>query len=346
MHDFDEGVYKYGMSHILHHYIYNIKNITLNTLNDRLKGFDYTSNNISNRLPALREHEVKKKHLSFSANEMSNFLLLFPFLVGEDVSYDEVWEYYLILRKIHDLVNAKYLQKECAGLLGVLVEEHHVKYCNVFMDNLKPKHHNMTHYKTILKKSGPPSHLSVARFESKNRLLKLAANATCSRKNITHSLAVKEQLYLCYRFSSKIGLIDNQKLGSILFADDISYFNNYSTFKNSLPANFIGKCLELSWAQFKGICYKPNLCVVVNISFDHLPQFGIVRHVLCNDSNLCLVYQNLLNKRFCKNLHGWEVEVLSEMSCILVEHLCHPFPAIIARLPKSGSLLVSTKYAL
>jgi len=324
-----------------------ISKTSLNTLNERLKGFDYASNNILNRSPSLREDEVRKKHLSFSASEMSNFLLLFPFLVREDVSYDEVWEYYLILRKIHDIVNAKYLQEECTELLGVLIEEHHIKYCNLFMDNLKPKHHNMTHYKTILKKSGPPSHLSVARFESRNRLLKLAANATCSRKNITHSLAIKEQFYLSYRFSSKMGLTDNQKLGPILFADDISCSNNYFTFKSSLPANFMGKCLEVSWAEFRGIVYKPNLCIVLDISFNHLPQFGIVRHVLCNDSNnLCLIYQNLLNKRFCEDLHGYEVEKLSEISCILVENLCNPFPVIIARLPKSGNLLVSTKHAL
>jgi len=113
MHDFDEGAYKYGMGHILYYYIYDIKNISLNTLNKRLKGFDYASNNITNRSPSLREDEVRKKKLSFSASEMSNFLLLFPFIVEEDVSYDEVWEYYLTLRKIHDLVNAKYLQEEC-----------------------------------------------------------------------------------------------------------------------------------------------------------------------------------------------------------------------------------------
>jgi len=261
---------------------------------------------------------VRKKKLSFSASEMSNFLLLFPFIVGEDVSHDEIWEYYLILRKIHDLVNAKYLQEEYAELLGVLVEKHHVKYCNLFMNNLKPKHHNMTHYKTVLKKSGP-SDLSVARFESKNRLLKLAANATCSRKNITHSLGIKEQFYLCYRLSSKMGLIDNQKLGSILFADDISLLNNFFIFKNSLPANLMSKCLEVSWAEFKGIIYESGLCVVLNISSNYLPQFGIVKHVLCNDSNnLCLIYQNLLNTGFCENLHGYEVEILSSECLVLL----------------------------
>lgn len=124
MHDFDEGVYKYGMSHILYHYIYVMKDISLNTLNERLKGFDYASNNISNRPPSLRQDEIKKKTLSFSASEMSNFVVLFPFIIGEDVSHDDVWEYYLILRKIHDLINAKCLQKECAELLAVLVESY------------------------------------------------------------------------------------------------------------------------------------------------------------------------------------------------------------------------------
>ena len=53
----------------------------------------------------------------------------------------------------------------------ILVEKHYVKYCNFFMINLKSKHHNVTHYKTVLKKNNPPSHLNVV-FESRNQLLK------------------------------------------------------------------------------------------------------------------------------------------------------------------------------
>lgn len=184
---------------------------------------------------------------------MSNFLLLFPFLVGEDICHDDdVWQYFLILRKIHDIVNAKFLQKECAELLGVLVEEHHAKYLHLFHDNLKCKHRNMTHFKTVMKKSGPLSHLSVMRFESKNRLLKLAANATCSRKNITHTLVIKEQLRLCYRFLHKTGLYENQELGPILSADHISLDDDFLLFKSSLPPNFVGKCLQIAWVQYKG----------------------------------------------------------------------------------------------
>jgi len=110
---------------------------------------------------------------------------------------------------------------------------------------------------------------------------------------------------------------------------------------------FDPKAVKTRWAEFKEIIYKPGLCIVLNISSNYLLQFGIVKHVLCNDSNnLCLVCQNLLNTGFCENLYGYEVEILSsEMSCIVVEKLYHFFPAIIAHLPKSG-LLVSTKHAV
>jgi len=47
------------MSCILYYYIYDIKEVSLNTLNECLKDFDYASNNISNR--SLRENEVRKK---------------------------------------------------------------------------------------------------------------------------------------------------------------------------------------------------------------------------------------------------------------------------------------------
>ncbi|XP_036146073.1 uncharacterized protein LOC118646711 [Monomorium pharaonis] len=346
MHDLDEGVYKYGMAHILYHYIIQTKKISLSCLNERLKAFDYGSNNITNKPPLITDNEIRKKDLKFSASEMSNFLLLFPFLVGEDVPHDDVWQYFLSLRKIHDIVNAKYLQKECAELLEVLVAEHNEKYMSLFCDNLKCKHHNLTHYKTVMKKSGPLSHLSVMRFESKNRLLKLAANATCSRKNITHTLIVKEQLNLCHRFLSNTILCENQKMGPIVFIGPIFLIDEYQLIKSSLSPTFTGKCMETTWVQHRGIIYKPNLCVVIDI-LDDLPQFGIIQKILCNESDdLCLVCQNMYTIGFNENLHGFEVQDAVGLTAVNISHLFNPFPAIVARLPLSGNLLVATKFAL
>lgn len=346
MHDLDEGVYKYGMVHILYHYIINTKQISLSCLNERLKAFDCGCNDITIKPPLITDDKIRKKDLKFLASEMSNFILLFPFLVGEDILHDDVWHYFLILRKIHVIVNAKFLQKKCSDLLGVLIQEHHKKYLHLFHDNLKCKHHNMTHYKTIMKKSGPLSHLSVMRFESKNRLLKLAANTTCSRENITHTLAIKEQLNLCHRLLSKATLYKNQKMGPVLFADHISQIHGFDSFKISLSPDFMGKCIEVAWVQHKGVIYKPNFCVVIDI-LDNLLTFGVIQKILFNENNdLCLICQNMYTIGFNENLHCFKVEIVTSLTAVNVNNLFHPFSAIMARLPLSGILLVVTKFAL
>lgn len=71
----------------------------------------------------------------------------------------------IIKGKIPTAPPPNYVPSKVNGDITVLVQEHHIKYRNLFMDNLKPKHHNTIHYKTVLKKSGLLSHLSVARFE-------------------------------------------------------------------------------------------------------------------------------------------------------------------------------------
>lgn len=101
---------------------------------------------------------------------MYNFTFMFCMLVGDLVLYDEVWEF-IILKKILDLVSAKIIQKECANLLEFLVAEHHKLYLRLFKDRLKPKHHFMVHYVTIMRMSGPLGLLSSMRYESKNRNL-------------------------------------------------------------------------------------------------------------------------------------------------------------------------------
>lgn len=53
MHDLDEGVYKYGMAHILYYYVITRKEIPLSCLNERMKVFDYASNDISNKPPPI-----------------------------------------------------------------------------------------------------------------------------------------------------------------------------------------------------------------------------------------------------------------------------------------------------
>lgn len=65
-------------------------------------------------------------------------------------------------------------------------------YVRLFNDSLKPKHHFLIHYPTIIEYSGPPRHFWCFRYE-----IKMYARATSSRKNITLTLAKKYQ----YKFA-------------------------------------------------------------------------------------------------------------------------------------------------
>jgi len=66
-------------------------------------------------------------------------------------------------------------------------------YTHFFNDTLKPKHHFLIHYPSIIQQSGPPRHYWCFRFEGKHKELKMYARTTSSRKNITLTLTKKFQ---------------------------------------------------------------------------------------------------------------------------------------------------------
>ena len=192
-HEGPEGAAGYDMALILHHYVIS-KKLFLNVLNDRLRCFNYTDNAITNASPLILQSEIQDKCLKMLSSEMNNFILIFGMLVDDLVSYeDDMWQFYLLLRRIVDIVLSRRIQKGCGALLSNLVKEHHTLFNKLFLNvNLKPKGHLWVHYGRVLVQLGPIINLSTFRFESKHRDEKREASATCSRKNITHTLCLKE----------------------------------------------------------------------------------------------------------------------------------------------------------
>lgn len=70
-HDFHEGGLKYDKGHELFHFLFEVDQpITLEILNDRLRNFNYTVNNIKNKPPPITLDEAKNKYLSMCGSEM------------------------------------------------------------------------------------------------------------------------------------------------------------------------------------------------------------------------------------------------------------------------------------
>ncbi|XP_033231553.1 uncharacterized protein LOC117182573, partial [Belonocnema kinseyi] len=231
-HDFNEEGLKYDMSHVLYHYLFEIDNpISLEFLNTRLRTFNYKLNGISNKPPLITIDEAKKSICRCPEVRSTN------------------------------------VQIECCALLDKLVAEHHQLYIKLFKDTLKPKHHNMVHYGRIMSMSGPIRELSTIRCEANHRHLKVSAYATNSRRNITHTLALKEQLNFCYRLISKRGLVSELEMGPSSLVNNVSELE--SIYTTNFPYDFNSSCIEVPWIKWQGIEYRRGTCVVLSSDFDN-----------------------------------------------------------------------------
>lgn len=344
LHDCDEGIAKYDMGHILYYFIISNDKFTVDFLNSRMLGFDYSKNGLTNRPPALSYDDIKKKHPPYTGSEMRNFVLTFAMLVSDRIPLDdEVWQFYLVLRKIYDLVYCKKIQKSASDLLSFLVREHNLMYMRLFRDTLKPKHHNAFHYSPFLLRSGPFCHYSSSKFESKHSDSKKSATSTNSRRNILHTLMMKQQLQICYRLIRKEGQTTQLDQGPKQFNGIISDCEEYQYFMNDLLPDF-QMCSVISWVNFKGTKYDPGFCVVINS--DDLPIFGTISHVLINlNRKISFVLKVLETVNFEENLHAYSINVTNTLLNLPIESLAHPFPVILARIA-NGNLFVTLKQAL
>lgn len=90
-----------------------------------------------------------------SASEMC-LVRYFPLIIGELVPRNnEVFLFYILLRKIVDLCCTRKIQPECNVLLNSLVAEHNRLYLIISNSTLKPKYHFLVHYGELLLKNGP-----------------------------------------------------------------------------------------------------------------------------------------------------------------------------------------------
>lgn len=195
MHDIFEGICHYNLCHIIKYYTENVKIFSLITLNERKKCFNYGEIESGNISGEIRPIDLNKFRLKMSASEMKCFVYFFPLIIGDLIPpNDEVWEFLKCFLKIIEMLLSNTFGTDSLQLLKLLIKEHNSKYIVLFKDTLKPKHHNLTHYPTVISNSGPPRYFWSFRFEAKHKEFKTYARSITSRKNISFSLAKKYQM--------------------------------------------------------------------------------------------------------------------------------------------------------
>ena len=101
-----------------------------------------------------------------------SFLRLLTLMVGDgnkDPCEDEVWQIILQLREIVELICALVITKGQVAYLKVLIEEYIDNRKRLFPNSpLRPKHHYLCHYPSLIIHFGPLIRLWTLQFESKH----------------------------------------------------------------------------------------------------------------------------------------------------------------------------------
>ncbi|CAI6357459.1 unnamed protein product [Macrosiphum euphorbiae] len=281
MHDLLEGVCNYDLTGILRLFIIDFKYFSLETLNQRIQYFGYGPTDIRNRPQAISENNLKNKKplmLKTTASEMWCLTRYLGLLIGDMVPRNsEIWELYIVLNKMLSIATSNSVGPECPFILKNLIDEHHQLYTKLLKTNLKPKHHHLLHYPSIMERVGPLINIWSMRFEAKHKESKVAAQAITSRKNICYTLFLKNQLKVAHRVANSINFDPSAlfKVGKTVFISEEELKNISSVLNDVSGYTFI------SWVNVNGTHYSTNnMCVFISINREtSLPVYGLIKHI-------------------------------------------------------------------
>ncbi|KYN20118.1 hypothetical protein ALC57_07546 [Trachymyrmex cornetzi] len=345
MHDILEGICHYDLCAILEEIICVKKYFTLKTLNERIQNFVYGFD-IGDKPSVITFDNIRGQKLRMSASEMLFFIRHFGLMIGDLVPEgEEVWQLYIRLVQILDIVTAPFVDKDLTTYLATLIAEHHELYCKLFSKTLKPKYHFMIHYPRIMNLIGPLINVWSMRMEGKHRpVIKQVAKATTYRKNLPLTVAKKYLFSLAARFLSKRGLqrdvIFNSKQKILIDC------YNYNDFQHILPPGSENSIVTKE-AIICNITYKTNMVLVINFQND-LPLFGllhwIVKPQLIND-RISFILSGFNTVGFNSHLHCYEVTPTVEWFYKECQDLISYYPTS-CRTGADGNSYVTFKHVL
>jgi len=313
---------------------------SLEIFNARLQHFDCSRSYGKNIPISISSNALNAQNLIISASEMVFLIEHLGILIGDLVPVNNtVWEVFLLLREIINIIMSSSFTYATTQLLETLISKHHSLYMEVFEEPLKPKHHFIVHYPQLLRRLGPLKHLSCFRFEAKHKQFKEHAKTIRSRRNCPYTLALKHQLILSHRFFSKKGFFNRLSLGPTLRQELID-LHDYLDFKNILPWNIQYEYILDIWVKMNGITYHKNMAIAMHVN-DNIIVFGEIYYMIINNkrqiSFLCIEFHTkAINRHYC----AFEVIKKPVWRFIKLENLFSYIPKNV-HMMSDGNLYIS-----
>lgn len=286
-HDLFEGIVSYDLALILKYLVVKMDWFTYQHLNRSMAQFKFLANDANNK-----PNEVSPNAERLSGHAVQNWYLcrLLPILIGNKIiDFDDVvWQLFLQLREIVERVCAPKISLSQVAYLKVLIEEYLQSRQDVFSDQkLKPKHHYLAHYPSLILQFGPLIRLWTLRFESKHTYFKQCARKLHNFKNLCSTLAERHQLLQAY-FNAGV-LIPSDVQSDTGLRLDISIYS--ADIQDAISQDlFLSTDTVVSHSTtVKGTTYKKGLYVLLTETEDGLLTGKIVLILVRNNCDVFFV---------------------------------------------------------
>ncbi|XP_043463963.1 uncharacterized protein LOC122499583 isoform X1 [Leptopilina heterotoma] len=276
-HDLYEGIVPYDLMLIVKDLLKK-RWFRIGYLNFHIQNIKLSTDPSGDNVPIIN---IKKNKISGTATEVRKLLLIFPLAIAHAIknSEDKVWNMVLLLRKISSLVCAPALSIGQVALLQSVINEYLNLRIECFpMVPLRPKHHFIAHYPSLIEEFGPLKHVCTLRGESKHQFFKSLIRHTENFKNVTKTLSEKHQIMSCFHTFDE----DSVK------AFDAAEFN-LENFQKSV-AEVIKSFMKsnntfyyvASKISFRGINYCENMSLCVGVCETGNFRVLKIKHILFN----------------------------------------------------------------
>lgn len=162
-------------------------------IKNKIKFYDYGWKNRRN-IPS--QLNLNKSNLNQNAAQMLCLFQHLPFILYEyrdNEAVKKVWVCMQSLLRVTQIVYSSVIGEDDLKDLDDNTRLHLESIKEVFEARLKPKHHFMTHYSSVIRAMGPIKEMSMFRFEAKHRMLKECLGDSRNFINITKTICERHQ---------------------------------------------------------------------------------------------------------------------------------------------------------
>lgn len=319
MHDLLEGVVPYEIKLVIQKLI-SMGSFTLEEINNRIMCHDFGFLESRNKPWPLRL-DLSGNKLGQKAAQAWCLVRFLPIIIGDlIVTEDQLkyWELILQLLECMSLIFCRKFSESTIETMHSSIIRHHELFKTLFPERkLIPKHHFMTHYSYVIRKSGPLINLWAMRFEGKHNYFVQLVSQIKSYKNICLSLANRHQQHMSHVIS-RHDLSDDMKIDIIFpvllsqISDSFDLIELLRGFKGCEKFDEKTSIFTTNQVWFRGYNYRYNFVVCYEIG-PVFPKFGIISEFIVLEDNCCLILlQELEVKYFYRNLFAYKLSPVQD----------------------------------